>query len=90
MRQHAKFRKAMRPYVLVRAKDPEGPGMPPVFHRFGIKLIPTVVILDADGTEVDRITGYSGWRAMARKLVEIRNGTGTIRPDRTGRGSPGR
>jgi len=68
---------AMKAFVNVRIDAEKGEGKD-VAKRYGVKSYPTLVIVDATGDEVDRISGYMPPEPFLKEVARIQSGEGTI------------
>ena len=50
-------------------------------RRYGVRGLPTTLVLDSDGTEAGRIVGYPGRTRWLRKLNRIRRATPETIPE---------
>ncbi|MBL9087379.1 MAG: thioredoxin fold domain-containing protein [Planctomycetia bacterium] len=60
----------------VEAGSPEGAGL---VRRFGVRGYPTILFLDGDGREVDRVVGFLAAERFAAEVARIRRGEGTLK-----------
>ncbi|MFO0932798.1 MAG: thioredoxin fold domain-containing protein [Planctomycetota bacterium] len=60
----------------VEAGSPEGADL---VRRFGVRGYPTILFLDGDGREVDRVVGFLGPERFAAEVARVRRGDGTLR-----------
>src|SRR5687767_3851930 len=47
-------------------------------ERYGVRGYPTLLIVDAEGGEIDRIVGYGGLPGFTAEIERIRKGEGTL------------
>ncbi len=73
MEEKPRLWRAVRRHVAVRFPIEFG-GRDPVTRRYGLHLVPTTIILDTHGREIDRIVGYGGERWYLDRLEAIERG----------------
>lgn len=64
-------------YDLIRV-DLDSPAGQGLSERFRVSTVPTFVVLDSLGAEVDRVRGYRSRRLLLRDLGRFRRGDGTL------------
>src|SRR5437870_11168040 len=67
----------MKAFVNVHVNAGEGDGKD-VSKRYHVRGLPTLVVLDAKGDEVDRIVGYRKPDAFVGEIDRIQRGEGTL------------
>ncbi len=67
------LQEALRPYVLVRVEVRLGEENL-LADRFHVGVVPTMIVLDGQDREIDRVPGYRSPLAMADRLRKIRGG----------------
>jgi thiol-disulfide isomerase/thioredoxin len=68
---------AMKAFVNVMVDAEKGEG-PAIAKRYGVTGFPTLVIVDAEGGEIDRISGYRPPEPFLKEIARIRSGEGTL------------
>jgi thiol-disulfide isomerase/thioredoxin len=68
---------AMKAFVNVRVDAEKGEGVE-IAKRYGVNSYPTLVIVDATGEEIDRISGYAPPAPFLKEIARIQSGEGTL------------
>jgi thiol-disulfide isomerase/thioredoxin len=68
---------ALKPFVCARYDAQDGEGIE-VAARYSVRLYPTLVVVDAEGEEVDRFVGYHEPKAFVAEVQRIARGEGTL------------
>lgn len=75
--EHAEGQAELAHYQLIHV-DLDSPAGQALSERFRVATVPTFVVLDSLGAEVDRIRGYRSRRLLLRDLGRFRRGDGTL------------
>src|SRR5262245_12640898 len=67
----------MKAFVNVKIDAEKGEG-PDLAKRYGAHAFPTLVIVDAEGEEIDRIVGYRPPEPFLKEIARIQSGEGTL------------
>jgi tetratricopeptide (TPR) repeat protein len=68
----------MKAFVNVKVKSGT-PLSTALGERYHVRAYPTLLFLDADATEIDRIVGYGGVEGFTTEVERIRRGEGTLK-----------
>jgi tetratricopeptide (TPR) repeat protein len=74
---HAEGRAELAHYDLVHV-DLDSEAGQALSDRYRVATVPTFVVVEADGKEVDRVRGYRSRRLLLRDLARFRSGRGTL------------
>lgn len=74
----ARVGEALGPTLCLRVEAGSTEGADLV-RRFGVRGYPTILFLDADGREVDRVVGFLAADRFAAEVARIRRGEGTLK-----------